>query len=114
MKSAREIPRAEVETIVDNIGLPSSGINLAFGDSSTIGVSDGEILIALNRRSTARRKSTSANCVRGLNDKFPQETFYFQAANITNQILNFGLPAPIDVQVVGRDAKNNYKIAKAD
>ena len=108
----KEIPRDEVETIVDNIGLPSSGINLAFGDSSTIGVSDGEILIALNSEKHGPTELYERHLRARLNDKFPQETFFFQAANITNQILNFGLPAPIDVQVVGRDAKNNYRITK--
>ncbi len=108
----REIPRDEVQTIVDNIGLPSSGINLAFGDSSTIGVSDGEILIALNPEKHGPTELYERHLRARLNDHFPQETFFFQAANITNQILNFGLPAPIDVQVVGRDAKNNYRITK--
>ena len=107
-----EIPAEEVDTIVDNIGLPSSGINLAFGDSSTIGVSDGEILVALNPEKHGPTEVYERKLRARLNDKFPQETFFFQAANITNQILNFGLPAPIDVQVVGRDAKNNYNIAK--
>ncbi len=108
----KEIPNQEVQTIVDNIGLPSSGINLAFGDSSTIGVSDGEILIALNPEKHGPTEEYERRLRARLNEKFPQETVYFQAANITNQILNFGLPAPIDVQVVGRDAKNNYRIAK--
>ena len=108
----KEIPVDEMDTIVDNIGLPSSGVNLAFGDSSTIGVSDGEILIALNADKHGPTEVYERKLRARLNDKFPQETFYFQAANITNQILNFGLPAPMDVQVVGRDAKNNYKVAK--
>lgn len=107
-----QIPVEEINTIVDNIGLPSSGINLAFGDSSTIGVSDGEILVALNPEKHGPTEVYERKLRARLNDKFPQETFYFQAANITNQILNFGLPAPIDVQVVGRDAKNNYNISK--
>ncbi len=108
----QEIPKAEVDTIVDNIGLPSSGVNLAFGDSSTLGVSDGEILIALNAQKHGPTEVYERKLRARLNDKFPQETFFFQAANITNQILNFGLPAPIDIQIVGRDAKNNYAIAQ--
>ena len=108
----REIPVREVQTIVDNIGLPSSGVNLAFGDSSTIGVSDGEILVALNPEKHGPTLEYERGLREQLNDKFPECVFYFQAANITNQILNFGLPAPIDVQIVGRDAAGNYNIAK--
>jgi multidrug efflux pump subunit AcrB len=108
----KEIPANELHTIVDNIGLPGGGINLAFGDSSTIGVSDGEILIALNEEKHGPTVEYQRRLRDRLNTRFPDCTFYFQAANITNQILNFGLPAPIDVQIVGRDYKNNYKIAQ--
>ena len=105
------LPPGEIDLILDNIGLPSSGISLVFSDASTIGAADGDILIALkeNHGSTRAymRKLRSV-----LNEKFPQDTFFFAAANMTNQILNFGLPAPIDVQVVGRDQVNNYKIAQ--
>ena len=78
----------------------------------TIASADGEILISLNKEkhgSTATTKSCSAS---GCSEKFPDTVFFFEPANITNQILNFGLPAPIDVQVVGRDAEANYKIAQ--
>jgi multidrug efflux pump subunit AcrB len=107
----QEIPNGEVRTIVDNIGLPTSGTSLAFGDNATIGSADGEILVAL----AEKHGSTEAyqrRLRKRLNAKFPQCIFYFQAANITNQILNFGLPAPIDIQVVGRDAKGNYAVTK--
>ena len=105
------VPPDETELILDNIGLPASGINLAFSDSSSVGVSDGDILIALkgNHRPT---KEYIRKLRRMMEEKFPQESFFFPAANITNQILNFGLPSPIDVQVVGRDAAGNYKIAE--
>ncbi len=106
------IPAHDVANILDNIGLPPGGINLAFSDSASIGNGDGEILIAL----TEDRKGHTPDYQRQLRDrlraKFPAETFFFQAANITNQILNFGLPAPIDVQIVTRDAEGGYKIAK--
>ena len=108
----QEIPRGEVQTIVDNIGLPASGVNLAFGDNSTIGPSDGEILIALDREKHGPTETYQRHLRKRLNEKFPNCTFYFQAANITNQILNFGLPAPIDVQVIGRDAKGNFAVTQ--
>jgi len=106
------IPKAELDTILDNIGLPPGGINLAFSDSSTIGNGDGEILISLNQEKHAPTLEYERKVRVMMHDKFPEETMFFQAANITNQILNFGLPAPIDVQVVGRDPIGNYKIAQ--
>ena len=106
------IPKAELDTILDNIGLPPGGINLAFSDSSTIGNGDGEILISLNQEKHGPTLEYERKVRVMMRDKFPQETMFFQAANITNQILNFGLPAPIDVQVVGRDPVGNYKIAQ--
>ena len=106
------IPRAELETVLDNIGLPPGGINLAFSDSATIGNGDGEILVSLNQEKHAPTLEYERKIRAMLHDKFPEETIFFQAANITNQILNFGLPAPIDVQVVGRDPVGNYKLAQ--
>ena len=106
------IPKTELDTILDNIGLPPGGINLAFSDSSTIGNGDGEILISLNQEKHAPTLEYERKVRVMMHDKFPEETMFFQAANITNQILNFGLPAPIDVQVVGRDPIGNYKIAQ--
>ncbi len=105
----RVIPVDEVELILDNIGLPNSGINLAFGTTGTISNSDGEILIALKpgKRDTTKYMRLLRE---DLAKTFPDGTFFFTPANITNQILDFGLPAPIDVQVVGRD-KGNYELA---
>jgi multidrug efflux pump subunit AcrB len=106
----RVVPPQELDTIIDNIGLPNSGINLAFSDTPTNGSGDGEILISLkpNHRPTI-------NYVRELRTRlaslFPSETFFFQSADIVSEILNFGLPAPIDVQVTGNDAAANYKFA---
>ena len=107
-----EIPADEMDTILDNIGLPISGINLAFSDSVTLGPSDGEILISLKPDHRIPTPVYTRRLRDRLRAKFPDARFFFQAANITNQILNFGLPAPIDVQVVGRDAPASYRIAK--
>ena len=105
------IPSSEIYTILDNIGLPTSGINLAFGDNATTSSADGEILVALNplnHRPTADYIRTLRYRLR---EQFPDMEFFFQAADIVGQILNFGLPAPIDIQMTGRDPKN-YALAK--
>lgn len=106
----RTIPPNELALVLNNIGLPVGGINLAFSDSATIGPSDGEILVALKHehRSTWDYVQTLRQ---SLAQTFPEMTFFFQSADIVGQILNFGLPAPIDIQVVGRNRKN-YEIAK--
>ncbi len=106
----RLIPPSELNSILDNIGLPNSGINLAFSDSATNGDGDGEILISLNEGHRPTPAYTR-ELRQDLAVKFPAETFFFQAANITSQILNFGLPAPVDVQVTGNNAEQNYRIA---
>src|SRR6195256_5852801 len=106
----RVVPAQELDTILDNIGLPSSGINLAFSDSATSGSGDGEILISLKPKHHPTIEYTR-QLRAGLAVRFPEETFFFQAADITSQILNFGLPAPIDLQVTGNDAEANYRIA---
>src|SRR5579883_1958655 len=105
------IPPGEVDTIMDNIGLPAGGFNLAFGDNPNISNSDGDILISLKPDQHGPTEEYTNLLRKRLHEKFPDVTFYFEAANITNQILNFGLPAPIDVQVVGRNPQANYKIA---
>jgi CzcA family heavy metal efflux pump len=108
----RQIPGEELTNILDNIGLPPGGINLAFSDSSTIGNGDGEILISLQLQKHSPTLVHERRLRAALQKKFPYCTFFFQPANITNQILNFGLPAPIDVQVIGRSADANYKITQ--
>jgi multidrug efflux pump subunit AcrB len=108
----RIVPPADLADILDNIGLPTSGFNMAWGDSVTIGSSDGEILVSLKpgHRSTW-------DYVRQMRLRLPQEFgdmgFFFQSADIVSQILNFGLPAPIDVQIAGplRNAPKNFKLA---
>ena len=104
------IPPAEIKTVLDNIGLPVSGINLAFSDNATTSSADGEILVALNDG-----HAPTAGYVRTLRTRlrqeFPDMEFYFSAPDIVSQILNFGVPAPIDIQVSGKD-KANYAIAQ--
>ena len=106
----RVVPPQELDTILDNIGLPNSGINLAFSDSATNGSGDGEILISLKPKHHPTIEYTR-QLRASLAVRFPEEIFFFQAADITSQILNFGLPAPIDVQVTGNNAATNYGIA---
>src|SRR3989440_5349010 len=104
------IPEKERSLIVDNIGLPARAYNLAFADGSTIGVNDGVIQVALKDG-----HKPTAYYVKKLRQvlpaAFPEDTFYFQAADIVTQILNFGLPAQIDVRTVGTDL-NNLSVAK--
>src|SRR5215813_13372603 len=105
------IPDSERDLIVDNIGLPARAYNLAFTDGSTIGVNDGVILVALKDG-----HAPTGEYVRRLRQVLPasfsEDTFYFQAADIVTQILNFGLPAQIDVRTVGYDRENNLRVAK--
>ena len=106
------IPPGEIGDIIDNIGLPNSGTNLAFGDNPTLGVGDGDILISLKGEEHGSTAEYTDRLRKRLHERFPDVVIYFEAANITNQILNFGLPAPIDVQVAGRNATANYAIAQ--
>ncbi len=108
----RDLPPREVGNIIQNIGIPNGGFNLAFGDNPTLGVSDGDILISLNPEEHGSTAVYTDLLRKKLHQKFPDVVFFFEAANITNQILNFGLPAPIDVQVVGRNTIANYAIAQ--
>ncbi len=105
------IPASERELIVDNIGLPARAYNLAFTDGSAIGVNDGVILVALKEG-----HAPTADYVRKLRtvlpEAFPEDIFYFQPADMVTQILNFGLPAQIDVRTVGYDRKNNLRVAQ--
>jgi multidrug efflux pump subunit AcrB len=105
------IPPGEIDGILDNIGLPPGGVNLAMGDSATIGPGDGDILISLTHDRKGTVEEYTDMLRKRLNSRFPNVVFFFEAANITNQILNFGLPAPIDVQVIGRNTAANYPLA---
>ncbi len=108
----RVIPRNELGTIIDNIGLPNGGFNLAFADSPTLGTGDGEILLSLKKERTASTDEYQDRLRKRLNAAFPGVSFYFEAANITNQILNFGKPSPIDVQIAGRNSEAGYALAR--
>src|SRR4030081_1313441 len=105
------IPEKDRSLIVDNIGLPARAYNLAFADGSTIGVNDGVIQVALKEG-----HAPTADYVKKLREvlpaAFPEDIFYFQAADIVTQILNFGLPAQIDVRTVG-SGTNNLQVAQA-
>ena len=104
------IPPDQLDNIVDNVGLPFSGINMAYQNTGTIGPEDGDALISL-KESHAPTASFIKELRTLLPLKFPEATFSFLPADIVSQILNFGLPAPIDVQVIGNDQKANYAYA---
>jgi len=110
-KAVREIVgNDQIKTVLDNIGLPYSGMNMAIGDTATVGTMDGEMLIALNEGHTPTAGHLAA-LRRELPRRFPDCQFFFQAADIVNQVLNFGQPAPIDVRVVGSDPARTYALA---
>ena len=104
------IPRKEVDNILDNIGLPYSGINTSYMNSGAIGPGDADIQVSLSED-----HSPTAGYIQKLRqvlpDRFPGVTFYFLPADMVSQILNFGLPAPIDVQIVGANAEENRMFA---
>src|SRR5437660_915639 len=106
------IPKEELTTVLDNIGLPYSGINLTYSNAGTIGSSDAEILVQLKE---TRGKPTGAY-VNDLREKLPQRfpgvQFAFQPADIVTQILNFGTPAPIDVEITGMNQRGNYLVGE--
>lgn len=106
------IPKEDINMLIDNIGLPVETYNYAFGDSSTIGSYDGEILVSLNRKRKASTQYYMELLRDRLNRHFPHLLFYFQPANMVSQILNFGLPTPIDVRVIGYNKEENLKIAR--
>src|SRR6058998_412143 len=106
----REIPAGEVGVIIDNIGMPYSSINWMHSASGVIGAADADVLVSLK----ADHRPT-ADYVRALRQKLPGEfpgvTFYFLPADIVTQIINFGLPAPIDIQIEGADIQGNRRVA---
>jgi multidrug efflux pump subunit AcrB len=108
----RQIPAKELEGMIDNIGLPVSGINLSYNDSGVSGPADADILVSL-----LPGHGPTADYVRNLrlslNRDFPGITFYFLPADIVTETINFGLPAPYDVQVVGRDQAADQQVANA-
>ena len=100
----------QIDVILDNIGLPYSGINIALSDTATVGPMDGEILISLKEKHTPTPEHI-ANLRRELPRRFPQLQFFFQPADIVNQVLNFGQPAPIDIRVSGPKDEEAYATA---
>lgn len=100
----RDIPSDQLETIIDNIGLPYSQMNLSYSNSGQVGTADGDIMVSL-----AEKHRPTADYVRNLRRnlprQFPGTIFYFLPADIVTQILNFGLPAPIDLQIEGNDVQ---------
>jgi multidrug efflux pump subunit AcrB len=104
------VGKDQIDTILNNIGLPYSGINIALSDSATVGPMDGEILVSLNKNHTPTAAHI-ADLRRELPRQFPEIQFFFQAANIVDQVLNFGQPAPIDIRISGPDADFSFGLA---
>jgi multidrug efflux pump subunit AcrB len=100
----------QIAVILDNIGLPYSGINIALSDTATVGQMDGEILISLNKKHTPTADLV-ARLRRELPQRFTDLQFFFQPADIVDQVLNFGQPAPIDVRVTGYNSGETYVLA---
>jgi multidrug efflux pump subunit AcrB len=104
------VGNGQIRVILDNIGLPYSGINIALSDSATVGPMDGEILISLTQQHAPTAELT-AMLRRELPQRFPALQFFFQPADIVDQVLNFGQPAPIDIRVTGSDTASTYALA---
>ena len=107
----RQIPARQLNAVIDNIGLPTSGINTTYNASGTIGPQDGDILISLKASHTPTARIVAA-LRRSLPPLFPTATFSFLPADITSQILNFGAPAAIDIQVTGKNLQANQAYAQ--
>jgi multidrug efflux pump subunit AcrB len=106
------IPRDELQTVLDNLGIPNSGINLSYSNAGTIGSLDGEILLSLKEGHKPTEHWVTL-LRQELPRRFPGVEFFFQPADIVTQILNFGLPAAIDVQFTGSDLQGNAQLAAA-
>jgi multidrug efflux pump subunit AcrB len=106
----REIPARELQGIIDNIGLPASQMNLSYSDSGVAGPADGDIMVSLSNGHRPTPDYVRALRL-ALNRDFPGVTFYFLPADIVSETLNFGLPAPYDIQVLGRDLTANHQVA---
>jgi multidrug efflux pump subunit AcrB len=105
-----EIPSDEFRGMLDNIGIPASSVNLTYNDSGLVGTGDADVLVSLQKEHHPTADYMKQLRVR-LSQAFPGVTFYFLPADIVSQSINFGLPAPFDVQVVGRDQARNREIA---
>jgi len=106
------IPKRDLVTILDNIGLPYSSINMTYSNAGTIGTSDAEILLQLSKE----RGNSTAAYIKELREtlpqRFPSTQFFFQPPDIVSQILNFGMPAPIDIEIMGQNQRGNYLAAE--
>ena len=106
-----QIPKSELDTIIDNIGLPYSGLNLSYSNSAPVGTADADILVSL-----AEKHRPTAEYTHALRDRltrdFPGTEFYYLPTDMVSQILNFGLPAQIDVQVAGLQVDQNRALAE--
>jgi multidrug efflux pump subunit AcrB len=107
----REIPARELVTIIDNIGIPYSGLNLSYGNSGVVGTADADITVSLTKDHRPTNNYVE-DLRKSLAKEFPGVTFYSLPVDMTTQILNFGLPAPIDIQVVGQNAVANHEFAE--
>jgi multidrug efflux pump subunit AcrB len=107
----RTIPAGELDSIVDNMGLPYSGLNTTYNTSGVIGSADADILVSLKEGHHRRTQEWVSALRPKLINEFPGVTFYFLPADMITQILNFGLPAPLDVQVDGADSEHNRLFA---
>jgi multidrug efflux pump subunit AcrB len=108
----RLIPENEIASMRDNIGLAGGGVALATGDLSIIGPSEGEILVVLGEKRTHKTAQYQQMLRETLTNEFPSDQFWYQPADIVTQVLNQGLAAPIDVQIVGRQRDSNYALAQ--
>ena len=106
------IPAPELVSVLDNIGLPYSGINTSYSNNGTFGTGDAEILVSLNQENHHPTSGYVKQLREQLPKQFPGVEFFFQPADIVSQILNFGIPAPIDVQFVGKQVKENLAVAQ--
>ena len=106
------VTAGELDTILDNIGIPNAWGSVAQGDVPNIAATDGEIIISLARERHRPVDEYKVQLRKRLNEAFPDIVFFFEPANITSQIQNFGLPAPIDLQVVGTNAAANFALAQ--
>lgn len=104
------IPAEDLDGILDNIGVPTSGINTSYANNGTFGTADAEVLISLKKGHRPTEEYIKQMRVE-LPEAFPGTAFFFQPADIVSQILNFGLPSPIDVQILGRDIPKNFAVA---
>ncbi|MDB4899506.1 MAG: acriflavin resistance protein, partial [Gemmatimonadetes bacterium] len=108
----RTIPKHDLQMMLDNIGLTTYGVALAVGSNATVGPADGDMLVQLNADHSRSTWDYVRSLRRDLPKEFPGVTFFFQPADMVNQVLNLGLPAPIDVQVSGNKRPENYALAQ--